>query len=73
MSLDKTEKKPLGLKITNFITTNIIWYLIFSLIYWDFNPLNWWLLTNVWGRLILIILEYGIIASQFKDINNGKN
>ena len=67
------KNKPLGLKITNFITTNIIWYLIFSLIYWDFNPLNWWLVTSIWGRLILTILEYGVIVSSFNDKKNGKN
>lgn len=67
------KNKPLGLKITNFITTNIIWYLIFSLIYWDFNPLNWWLVTSIWGRLILTILEYGVIVSSFNDKKNEKN
>lgn len=67
------KNKPLGLKITNFITTNIIWYLIFSLIYWDFNPLNWWLVTSIWGRLILTILEYGVIMSSFNDKKNEKN
>jgi hypothetical protein len=67
------EKKPLGLKITNFITTNIIWYLIFSLIYWDFNPLNWWLVISIWGRVILTILEYGVIMSSFNDKKNEKN
>jgi hypothetical protein len=67
------EKKPLGLKITNLITTNIIWYLIFSLIYWNLNPLNWWLVTSIWGRVILIFLEYGVIMSSFNDKKNEKS
>jgi hypothetical protein len=73
MSLDKTDKKPLGLKITNLITNNIIWYLIFSLIYWNLNPLNWWLVTSIWGRVILIFLEYGLIMSSFNDKKNEKS
>ncbi len=73
MSLDNENKKPLGLMLSNFITTNVIWYLIFSLIYWNFNPLNWWLLTSVWGRVILIILEYGTIMSSFNDKKNEKS
>ena len=66
MSSDK-EQKPLGLKITELIVLNFVWYSIFSLIYFSFNPLTWWLVTNVWGRVLLIILEYGIITSSFNN------
>ena len=72
MYLDKQEK-PLGLKITKFITTNLIWYLIFSLIYWDYTFTNWWLIQNAWGRLILLVLEYAIIRSSFNESKNGKS
>ena len=73
MSLDKKEK-PLGLKITELIVFNFVWYSIFSLIYFDLNPLNWWLFTSIWGRVILIALEYGIIMSSFsKNKENGKD
>jgi hypothetical protein len=72
MYLDKQEK-PLGLKITNFITTNLIWYLIFSLIYWDYTFTNWWLIQNAWGRLILLFLEYSIIISSFNETKNEKS
>ena len=69
----KKEGKPLGLKITEFLVLNFVWYSIFSLIYFNLNPLNWWLLTNVWGRIILVILEYGIIMSSFNDKKNEKS
>ncbi len=73
MSLDK-EEKPLGLKITEFIVLNFVWYSIFSLIYFSVNPFEWWLITNIWGRIILIILEYGIVMAAFnKKNNNGKS
>jgi|688.fasta_scaffold172665_7 hypothetical protein len=71
MSLDKKEK-PLGLKITELIVFNFVWYSIFSLIYFDLNPFNWWLLTSIWGRVILIVLEYGMIMSAFNN-KNGKD
>lgn len=70
--LSDDEKKPLGLKVIDFITTNIIWYLLFSLIYWDFNVTNWWLVQSAWGRFILIILEYGIMRTSFNEKRNGK-
>ena len=73
MSSDKKEK-PLGLKITELMVFNFVWYSIFSLIYFDLNPLNWWLFTSIWGRVILIALEYGIIMSSFSNNKeNGKN
>jgi len=66
MLSDKKEK-PLGLKITNFIVSNAIWYILFSIIFWDINPLNWWVITNVWGRIILVFLELGIIRTSFEN------
>jgi hypothetical protein len=64
MHLDKKET-PLGLKITHFFTINIFWYLIFSLIYLDFDVKNWWLFNDVIGRAILIFLELTVIRSSF--------
>ena len=70
----KKDVKPIGLKITEFLVFNFVWYSIFSLIYFDLNPLNWWLFTSIWGRVILIALEYGIIISSFSNNKeNGKN
>ena len=66
MLSDKKEK-PLGLKITNFLVSNVIWYILFSIIFWDINPLNWWVITNVWGRIILVFLELGIIRTSFEN------
>ena len=72
MSLDN-EEKPLGLKITQFITTNIFWYLIFSMIYWNINCTEWWLIKSVWGRVIIIFLELTLYYSLFKESKNGKS
>jgi hypothetical protein len=72
MSLDK-EEKPLGLKITQFITTNIFWYLVFSMIYWNINLTEWWLIKSVWGRALLIFLEFSLYYSIFKKQENGKS
>jgi len=72
MSLDK-EEKPLGLKITHFITTNIFWYFIFSLIYWNIDCREWWLTQSVWGRVIIIFLELSLYYSAFKESKNGKD
>jgi len=68
MSLDK-EKKPFGLQMTEFIVLNIFWYLIFSLIYWDINATNWWLTQNIWGRVILVLMEFMFFNTSFR---NGK-
>ena len=67
------EEKPLGLKITQFITTNIFWYLIFSMIYWNINCTEWWLIKSVWGRVIIIFLELTLYYSLFKESKNGKS
>ena len=72
MSLDN-EEKPLGLKITQFITTNVFWYLIFSMIYWNINCTEWWLIKSVWGRAIIIFLELILYYSLFKESKNGKD
>jgi hypothetical protein len=72
MSLDK-EEKPLGLKIINFIVVNVSWYLIFSLIYWEIDCRNWWLIQNPWGRALTILLELSIYFSSFKKDSNGKS
>ncbi len=72
MSLDN-EDKPLGLKIIQFITTNIFWYLIFSMIYWNINCNEWWLTKSIWGRTIIIFLELTLYYSLFKERKNGKD
>ena len=42
---------------------NGIWYLIGSFIAWDWNPMNWWLFTNPFGRVLAILLEISIVAN----------
>jgi uncharacterized BrkB/YihY/UPF0761 family membrane protein len=66
MSLDKKDK-PLGLKITNFIVSNIFWYLVFSLIYLNLDPTKWWLIQSVWGRVVLILIELIVYGRSFSD------
>jgi hypothetical protein len=68
MSLDK-EKDPIGLKITKFIVANFFWYLLFSIIYWNIDCREWWLVKGAWGRFLLVILEILIYGSIF---SNGK-
>lgn len=64
MSLDK-EKDPIGLKITKFIVANVFWYLLFSIIYWNIDCREWWLVKGAWGRFLLVILEILIYVSIF--------
>ena len=74
MLLDN-EEKPLGLKIIEFITTNIFWYLVFSMIYWNIKCTEWWLIKSVWGRALLLFLELSIYYSIFnrKKNSDGKD
>ena len=66
MSLDK-EKDPVGLNITKFIVANVFWYLVFSIIYWNIDCRDWWLVKGAWGRFLLVVLELLIYASAFSD------
>ena len=66
------KKIPAGLKITHFIVVNVLWYLTFAFIYWNPNPLEWWLFTNPWGRVILVLMELSIIGNAFLTKRNRK-
>jgi hypothetical protein len=59
--------KPAGVVLTELIFKNLFWFLIFSAIYANINPLEWWLTQNVWGRVLLVILELGILTSTFYE------
>jgi hypothetical protein len=59
--------KPTGLVLTELVFKNLFWFLIFSAIYASINPLEWWLTQNVWGRVLLVILELGILTSTFSE------
>jgi hypothetical protein len=59
--------KPAGLVLTELVFKNLFWFLIFSAVYANINPLEWWLTQNVWGRVLLVILELGILTSTFYE------
>lgn len=59
--------KPTAVVITELLFKNLFWYLIFSAIYANINPQEWWLIQNMWGRVLLVILELGILTSTFSD------
>lgn len=43
---------------------NCVLYLIGSFIAWDWNPLNWLLLSESVGRVILVILEIVFLVNS---------
>ena len=59
--------KPAGLVLTELVFKNLFLFFIFSTIYANINPLEWWLTQNVWGRVLLVILELGILTSTFSE------
>jgi hypothetical protein len=59
--------KPTGVVLTELVLKNLFWYLIFSAIYANINPLEWWLTQNVWGRVLLVFLELAILTSTFSE------
>ena len=59
--------KPTGVVLTELVFKNLFWYLIFSAIYANINPLEWWITQNVWGRVLLVFLELGILTSIFSE------
>jgi len=59
--------KPTSVVITEIVFKNLFWYLIFSAIYANINPQEWWLTQNMWGRVILVVLELGILTSTFSE------
>jgi hypothetical protein len=46
-----------------FAIANGIWYLLGAFVAWDWNPMNWWLLTNPFGRVLAVLLEISIFAN----------
>lgn len=64
----KTDK-PIFLVLVELLFKNLFWYLIFSVIYFKINPEEWWVVQNVWGRIILLLIEMGILTSTFTNIN----
>jgi hypothetical protein len=42
---------------------NAIIYVIGAFVAWSSNPMEWWLLTSTWGRVLAVIMELSIIAN----------
>ena len=61
MSLDK--HKSIRSKIIHFLFLNLFWYLIFGVIYWNFDCSDWELTQTIWGKLVLIFLEISFLYS----------
>ena len=59
--------KPAGIVFTELLFKNLFWYLIFAVVYAEVDPNQWWLIQNMWGRIIIIFLELGILTSIFND------
>ena len=54
--------------ISNFVSANILWYFILAFIHFDLNILDWWIIQNVFGRILLTLLELSIIFTSLKTI-----
>jgi hypothetical protein len=55
-----------GKLLSKFLSANILWYFILSFIHFDLNIMNWWAVNNVFGRILLTLLELSIIFSSLK-------
>jgi|APGre2960657468_1045069.scaffolds.fasta_scaffold708161_1 hypothetical protein len=64
----KTDK-PIFLVLVELFFKHLFWYLVFSVVYFNINPEEWWVVQNVWGRIILLLIEMGILSSTFTNIN----
>lgn len=63
--LSDKRKEPIWLKFIKFFLYNLVWYIIFSTIYWGLNPMDWWVIQSIWGRLLLIVLEFSLLEKSF--------
>lgn len=50
--------------LSKFLSSNILWYFILSFIHFNLNILDWWVINNVFGRILLTFLELSIIFSS---------
>jgi hypothetical protein len=49
-----------------FFFTNLFWYFIGSFIAFDFNPTNWWLINNTFGRIVTVFIEVILFSISVK-------
>jgi hypothetical protein len=57
-----------GILLSRFISANILWYFILAFLHFELNIMNWWAVNNVFGRILLTLLELSIIFSSLKSI-----
>jgi hypothetical protein len=50
-----------------FIVSHLVLYVLGSFIAWDLNPLNWWLFTSSFGRVLFVIIELFWIGNSLSD------
>ena len=55
-------------KILGIVFNFTILYIFGSFVAWDLNPLNWWLFTSIFGRILFAIFFFvNIIVNLFSD------
>lgn len=52
--------------LSKFLSANILWYFILAFIHFNLNIMEWWAINNVFGRILLTLLELSIIFSSLK-------
>ena len=72
MLSDKKEY-PFGVKLIEFLLYNLVWFVIFSTIYWSINPMDWWIVKSIWGRVLLIFLQITLIEKSFGKKTKNKS
>ena len=63
MNTIKAVLHVLWMILVPLVIANGIWYLLGAFIAWDWNPMNWWLFTNPFGRVLAVLLEISIMAN----------
>lgn len=58
----------IGGVLSKFISANILWYFILAFIHFELNIMNWWAINNIFGRVLLTLLELSIIFSSLKSV-----
>ena len=57
-----------GILLSRFISANILWYFILAFLHFELNVSEWWAINNIFGRVLLTLLELSIIFSSLKSI-----
>lgn len=58
-------------RVLGFVVNLIIFYIIGCFIAMDLNPLNWWIITTIIGRILFcIFIVINIYANFIKDETN---